>query len=147
MRAAQSQALANTFPASPIYFPYVPIRRDLWLSLGWRLPRGSREGGGADQHTVPTPLHPHAWPKGCRVDSKTQGEVTRPRLTGEDLPVGSEQRGAHREVAVGAIGAVFGLLAASQQELQVLALGPARGGSGGRALPAALHASACLPSH
>lgn len=36
---------------------------------------------------------------------------------GEDLPTGCEQRGAHWEPAVGAIGAVLGLLAAAQQEL------------------------------
>jgi len=99
--------------------------------------------GGGDTGPAPrsTPAAPLCMAKGLQWGTPKPKEwLARPRLTREDLPAGGEQRGAHREAAVGAIGAVFGLPATAQQELQVLALGLARGGNGVRALPVALHA-------
>lgn len=134
---AQSQALASAFPASPIYFPYFPIRRELWLAAAG--------AGGTSTPCRPrcTPTHGHrvAW----GAPKPKVGGVVQPRLTSEDLPAGRKQRSAHWEAAVGAIGAVFGLPAAAQQELQALTLGLARGDSGDRVLPATLHACTRLP--
>lgn len=73
------------------------------------------------------------------------GGVSGPQLTREDLPTGGEQRGSHREAAVGAIGAVFGLPAAAQQELEIVTPGLAWGDSSDRVLPASLHFCARLP--
>lgn len=74
------------------------------------------------------------------------GGFARSRLTGEDLPAGGEQRGAHREAAVGAISGMFGLLAAAKQKLQFLPMGTAPGGSGGRVLPVTLLHACNLPA-